>query len=120
MPMTSFWCFSIKGLRTWLVGVAGLFCITPFYSANRVLSFQGSRFKVRGSVFDVPHPTHPLTHSRRRATFGCGFAALCSSRLCGGMLFLIGTLFFPGLGRTTDQVAILPPNIVLHGPAARQ
>src|ERR1041385_3489249 len=44
------------------------------------------------------------------------------SRGLGAMrrLLLIGWLLLPCLGRAADQLTILPPNIPLHGPAARQ
>jgi hypothetical protein len=58
-----------------------------FYSMNHVLSVQGSRFKVRGSATANLHAPSSifvmLVIPTRINKLGCGFAALCSSRLCG-------------------------------------
>src|SRR6266496_1701541 len=92
--MTSFWCFSIKGFRTWRVGAAVFFCMKRFYSIHRVLSVRGSKFEVGGWRLEVelyrpsevarPPPTYnlqPATCNRAENQIGCGFAALCSLRL---------------------------------------
>src|SRR3972149_9180940 len=42
MPMTSFWCFSIKRFGTRFAGAALFFSMKPFYSTNRVLSVHRS------------------------------------------------------------------------------
>jgi hypothetical protein len=58
-----------------------------FYSMNHVLSVQGSRFKVRGSATANLHAPSSifvmLVIPTRINKLGCGFAALCPSRLCG-------------------------------------
>src|SRR6266581_3832334 len=82
--MTSFWCFSIKGLRAWVAGADVFFCMKPFYSTSRALSVQSSRFNVQGSNFGDHHRPPSLLVVLDGLTsikFGCGFAALCSLRL---------------------------------------
>src|SRR5436190_13681780 len=82
--MTSFWCFSIKGLRAWFAGAEVFFCMKPFYSTSRALSVQSSRFILQGSKFGDHHPPPSILvvlDGLTRIKFGCGFAALCSLRL---------------------------------------
>src|SRR5438045_8931400 len=79
--MTSFWCFSIKGLRAWFAGAEVFFCMKPFYSTSRALSVQSSRFILQGSKFGDHHPPPSILvvlDGLTRIKFGCGFAALCS------------------------------------------
>src|SRR5262245_42467057 len=43
MPMTSFWCFSIKRFGTQFAGAELFFSMKSFYSTNRVLSAHRAR-----------------------------------------------------------------------------
>src|SRR5664279_954659 len=83
--MTSCWCFSINGLRAWLVGADVFFCIKPFYSTNHVLSVRGSGFKVQSSRFSDRHAPSAIRHLRY--AYHTNAQPQLRLRLCRAVLF---------------------------------